>query len=234
MINNVRQSVLDLIRKANNGYLTPDEFNRMSHMAQLDIFDEIMSKYADAVVKRTMGLGGMDVADIEGKYMEAIETFIVPESTLTYSAPNFLIPSDCYKIIDKSVVYNSTVPVSKVEGRRALAQLRASNLTAPSTLFPVYSKVNAGIRVEPTTIVSGIKMDYIRYPKTPKWTYTVVPGSDAPLFNISAVDYQDFELPKFFEDDLIIKILQYAGVSLREAELIQATKSEEIQNKQEQ
>lgn len=234
MINNVRQTVLDLVRKSNNGYLTPDEFNRMAHMAQLDIFDEMMSKYADTVVKRTMGLGGHDAADLEGRIMEAIETFIVPESTLTYSAPNFIVPTDCYKIIDKSLVYNSTVPVSKVEGRRALAQLRASNLTAPSTLFPVYSKTQSGLRVEPTTITSLIKMDYIRYPKAPKWTYVTAPGSDAPLFNISAVDYQDFELPKFFEDDLIIKILQYAGVSLREAELVQATKSEEIQNKQEQ
>ena len=45
-------------------------------------------------------------------------------------------------------------------------------------------------------------------------------------------DYQDFELPKSDFSNLVIKILQYSGVSIREADIIQAAKSEELQDAQ--
>jgi hypothetical protein len=43
---------------------------------------------------------------------------------------------------------------------------------------------------------------------------------------------QDFELPLSDFSGLVVKILQYAGVSIREMEVVQAAKSEEIQDSQ--
>jgi hypothetical protein len=43
----------------------------------------------------------------------------------------------------------------------------------------------------------------------------------SPIFNQSALDYQDFELPESAQNDLVYKILSYAGVNLREAEVVQ-------------
>jgi hypothetical protein len=98
--------------------------------------------------------------------------------------------------------------------------------------YPVYTLDAQGIKVYPPQILSNVIVDYLRYPKDPKWTYTSLANGEA-LFNQGASDYQDFELPQAYETDLIIKICQYAGVSIREAEVVQAAKSDEVQSKQE-
>ena len=53
------------------------------------------------------------------------------------------------------------------------------------------------------------------------------------MFDESAVDYQDFELPLSDQVNLINKILQYAGMSIRETELTQFGQAQEqIDDKQ--
>jgi hypothetical protein len=92
---------------------------------------------------------------------------------------------------------------------------------------------NTGIKVYPDVYVFGqVAADYIRYPKAPKWTFISV-GTNDPLFNPSALDYQDFELPESDMNNLIVKILQYAGLSIREVDVVQVAKQEEMQDKQE-
>jgi hypothetical protein len=62
-------------------------------------------------------------------------------------------------------------------------------------------------------------------------TYTAIVGG-SPLFDQSALDYQDFELPESDEPLLVAKILQYAGMSIREVDLYNFGKAEETDNKQ--
>jgi hypothetical protein len=93
------------------------------------------------------------------------------------------------------------------------------------------------IQLYPTTLNSAsqigfITAQYIRYPQIPNWTYNSLSGGEA-VFNPSLPAYQDFELPVSYEADLVLKILQYAGVSIRETEVVQAAKTEELQNIQE-
>ena len=61
---------------------------------------------------------------------------------------------------------------------------------------------------------------YIRYPFVPKWTFVTLSNGE-PSFDASASDYQDFELPNDDEVNLINKILQYAGMSIREVGAVQ-------------
>jgi hypothetical protein len=46
-------------------------------------------------------------------------------------------------------------------------------------------------------------------------------------------DYQDFELPFSDEPALVNKILQYAGISIREGEVVESAKADEVLDKQE-
>ena len=78
-----------------------------------------------------------------------------------------------------------------------------------------------------------VKAQYIRYPKDPKWTYSTL-GSGEPVFNSALADYQDFELAIDDQVDLVIKILQYAGMSIREVQAVQFGKAEEQLNIQEE
>jgi hypothetical protein len=154
-------------------------------------------------------------------------------SSLTYTAPYFEAPADSY-FIQKLVLNNKEI--EKVSQQKVL-YLLASNLTAPSVAYPVYTlmdndgtappSVRSNFTVYPDTITANVDAHYLRYPKEPKWTYTSIGGD--PLFNQSAIDYQDFELPMSDFSDLVVKILQYAGVSIREQEVIAAAKAEELQ-----
>ena len=110
--------------------------------------------------------------------------------------------------------------------------LTSSNLTKPTKQFPAYVLNGEQATVYPTTInqKGDILCQYIRYPKTPKWTYTMV--NNTPLFNGGAVDYQDFEVPEDNRDDLVNKILQYAGVQIRENAVYQFGVNEDTEEKQ--
>jgi hypothetical protein len=90
-----------------------------------------------------------------------------------------------------------------------------------------YNSGSASIAVYPTTIVSNVDILYIRHPFDPKWTYTSLSGGQ-PVFNQSASDYQDFELPLSDGPRLVVKICAYSGVSIRESDVVQLMNSEEV------
>jgi hypothetical protein len=62
---------------------------------------------------------------------------------------------------------------------------------------------------------------------------SLVTGGE-PVFDGTAADYQDFELPLSDEPNLVVKILEYAGISIREGDVYQFAKTEETQNIQEE
>ena len=100
--------------------------------------------------------------------------------------------------------------------------LNTSLLTASSTLFPTYSLQGEKINVMPPSYNNAgqVIANYFRYPLAPKWTYITLVGGE-PSFDQSQLDYQDFELPTDYEYKLATKILEYAGMSIRETEVAQ-------------
>ena len=227
MINDVRNTVLSIISKDNRGYITPEEFNLFAKQAQLEIFEQYIYSYSNSIVKQNARMFGEGYTDVPKNMGEVLDSFSTLAS-LTFSNPNFLLPIDFYYL--ERVMYNNTIEVEKVSQRKISALLN-SNLTAPDVNNPVYTMSDPGLVVYPTTISTNITTQYLRYPKDPIWSYTNI-SAGQPVFNASASNYQDFELPLSDFSGLVIKILQYAGVSIREMEVVQAAKSEEIQDSQ--
>ena len=240
MINSVRNTVLAYINKDNRGYITPEQFNLFAKQAQIDIFEQYFYDYNNILVKQNGRLSGSGLVDLGKHKAEVIERFstdsvlIFSNVTQKYYYPGSN-PNDTdeptYYLIDR-ITYNLTKEVEKVSKNKAL-NLLASNLTAPSLTWPVYVADEEGLQVYPLTIGTGtLTIQYIRYPRDPKWTWTTLSGGEA-LFDAGAADYQDFELPIADEPMLVNKILQYAGITVREGEVVQTAKSDEIQDKQE-
>lgn len=226
MINDVRNTVLSIISKENRGYITPLEFNLFAKQAQLEIFGQYMFNYSNAINKQNARMHGEGYTDIPKNMAEVIDSFSTFNS-LTYNivTNKFDLPAD-YFFLDK-VVYNNSKEVEKVSHRKIL-NLVNSNLTAPTAAYPVYTIDENGILVYPTSITTNITSQYLRYPKDPQWTYTSPSGD--PLFDPSSSTYQDFELPLDDFANLVIKILEYAGISIRESEVVSAAKAEEVQD----
>jgi hypothetical protein len=227
MINDVRNIVLSILNKENRGYVTPMEFNLYAKQAQLDIFENYTFLYSNAINKQNARMHGEGYSDIPKNIGEVIDSFSEMAS-LNYFSPYFTPPDDYY-FLDK-LLYLNNKEIEKVSHRK-INYLLSSNLTAPSVSYPVYTLENNGIVVYPTTIIDNVTAQYIRYPKDPNWTYLSINGGD-PVFNASVSGYQDFELPNSDFANLVVKILYYSGVQIREADVVQAAKCEEVQDAQ--
>lgn len=227
MINDVRNTVLSIISKDNRGFITPFEFNLFAKQAQLEIFGQYVFNYSNAINKQNARMHGEGYTDIPKNMAEVIDLFSTFTST-TYniSTSKFNFPADYYFL--EKLIYNNSTEIEKVSHRKIL-NLVNSNLTAPTTKYPVYTMAEDGLLVYPTTINSNVTIQYLRYPKDPNWTYSTSPLGD-PLFNPGAATYQDFELPLDDFANLVIKILQYSGISIREQDVVAAAKSEEVQD----
>ena len=236
MIDSVRDTVLYILNKENQGFISPDQFNEYADAAQLEIFEGYFHAYSKAVNRRNAHQHTSGDGDIAQRLEEMINIFRY-EDTLTYNGATlrFTLPTDpaVYKIGTIHVIATGKevdpMPFNKIQN------LLQSHDTTPDTNYPVYTKIGGEIQVYPTSIntTGSILMNYIRYPETPKWTYTNT-GSGSPVFNQSALDYQDFELPLDDKFNLIVKILQMAGVEISQDQAVQYGKAEEMQEKQQQ
>jgi hypothetical protein len=167
-----------------------------------------------------------------GTLTESFVNSVVDATTLNLATDIFqsatVPPAENYSIFDA----NTIVEVERVSQNK-LFYLTSSTITSPSSLFPAYVLDGNTITVYPTTIqaAGAIKTQYVRYPKAPKWTFvTIVEGE--PLFDASAADFQDFELPLSDEPGLIAKICQYVGIEIREQQVYNFGSTEEVQENQ--
>lgn len=174
---------------------------------------------------------GIVVGDIVTNLTTGVQATVVnviSNTLILLSANIFAAFPQSYAIFDKSVV-NEVERVS----HNKITLLTNSLLTAPSNTYPAYTEQYDLMTIYPETIVKQgqIVSQYIRYPKIPKWTYITLLNGE-PAFDQSQPDYQDFEVPLEDEYKLVQKILQYAGISIRETEVYQFAKVEEREQQQ--
>lgn len=227
MINDVRNTVLSIISKDNRGFITPLEFNQFAKQAQLEIFGQYMFNYSNAINKQNARMHGEGYTDIPKNMAEVIDSFS-NFTSLSYNTftSRFTLPND-YFFLEK-LIYNNNTEVEKVSHRKIL-NLVNSNLTAPTAAYPVYTMDQSGIIVYPTSINTNVTSQYLRYPRDPQWTYLVDAFGD-PFFNPSDSNYVDFELPLDDFANLVIKILEYSGISIGDKDVVAAAKAEEVQD----
>jgi hypothetical protein len=234
MIDAVRNTVLAILNKNNYGYLSPSDFNLYAQQAQLEIFEDYFYQYNTQINLENARKSGTDYANLSKGILEVIDLFSKTETLAqTVAADNtYTMPADYYLM--NTVIYNG-LEVERVNQSK-ITMLLNSMITAPSKEFPAYTTEGSIMTVYPITITGAtdISSQYVRYPLPPKWTYNSALVSQGPVFNPSAADYQDFELPLDNLNDLVIKICLYAGVEIREASVVQFAQVEEQQNNTQQ
>ena len=116
-----------------------------------------------------------------------------------------------------------------------ITMLNNSIYTAPTATYPAYTSQETLLQVSPDAITSAGRViaQYFRYPKDPNWTYIELTNGE-PIFNQSDAQYQDFEIPLDDENNLTMKILQYAGVSIREVAVNEFANGEETKENQQE
>lgn len=235
-INNLRNTILFILRKENRGYIGVDEFNSFVNLAQADIFENLFYEYTNWLNKENKRMTNSEYADIPKNIREQIDIF-AEYATLTYDSGTNLynyVGNDLYRAENLSLV-NAQGKQTDVEevGKSELNRIQNSDMISPSLMFPAYTRISSSFKVLPT-IPSGYSLElfYIRKPKDVKWTYTLVQGN--PVFNASASDKQDCELHISNFNALVSKVLLYCGISIADQEIEQIANSEEIKQVQKQ
>lgn len=231
--------VMAILKKHNYGHLPVADYNQFAKHAQLFIFEGLFQDLNDFINKEIARLSGSGVASMTDGINETIDTFTRQDTLTHLSANTWNIPTlstvghDMYKMRELSVYNNGTYQgvSEKLNVTDSMVVLNSLWL-APSTRSPLHTIEGEVLTIYPATISGDTtwtaKARYIRYPKDPNWTYVNITAGE-PTYNSSAVDHQDFELSKEFEYLLAAKILQMAGLHIREMDVYKFAKGEEMQ-----
>ena len=241
-VNKVYTTVLSILNKKGSGYMTPDNFNKIAKVVQLELLDRAFYEYNRAVAKQTSGRGAQGAGDIPRKIMDKLDPFC-DLTTLTIDSTNTYFETPGYSTLISGTTitqaYNNIYATLslKVNGeftdieridKSKIPFLFSSKLTAPSTTFPVYYYSEDLIYVFPNTITS-VDLYYVAKPKDPVW------GSGnpdletfgTPVYTYSLGASTNFNLHPSDEVDLILGILQYFGVTIKDPLVIQAAQQEQ-------
>lgn len=215
MINTVYQVVQVIFNKEQSGYLSPTEYNLVLKQVQDEIYRSYFEDINRDQVRENKGLSNPGYGNLTDNQREKLATFM-SSADLTISGGSYTLPSDLYYIEEDGVITENNKVVDLVPNykRGYLSQ----SLAAPSLVFPVCYRAGNKLYVLPTTYVGALKIYYIRIPNDPVWGYVVGPNGD-PLYNASAST--DIELHPSEFSNIVIRVLSYFGISVREGEVVQ-------------
>jgi hypothetical protein len=148
-------------------------------------------------------------------------TLVFSSTSGVYSV--FTAPSNWYHINTITYEVQPDVFVEVAKGSRLdITRLVNSNLTAPTETYPMYAMGETNsIGIVPNSIgnTANVECIYMRYPVDPYWGYQNLLNGE-PIFDQSTT--QDFEISEEEESRLVDKILEKAGLSIREPEVYKA------------
>tara|TARA_R100001594_G_C3982004_1_gene250327 strand:- start:123 stop:842 length:720 start_codon:yes stop_codon:yes gene_type:complete len=234
-VDTVYQRVLALANKEQRGYITPQEFNLYANQAQLDIFEQYF--YDLNQFKRIPG-NDSNYTDMVGLIEEKLKFFkqenqvVISEQDLgdIYKISNVYFLPDTFNYSVDS--WDASGVVEEIQAED-LISTQISPLTRATNRRPIYFLRNNKISFIPTAITGfHYRMRVINKPGVVNWAYIVVDGK--PVVNLSASDYSDFQLHGSEEVKLVIKILQLAGITLKDTSLYQIAGAEDNKNIQQE
>lgn len=213
-VDTVYKTVLLILNKEQRGYMTPDEFNKIGSQVQREIFEKYFEDLNQQVrVPQTDMEYSNRVAITDEKIAE-----FKKEATATGTNP-FTLPDTLYRL--GSVTYEETnklpVEIQRI-GRAEFYNIRKSPLTAPTKKQPIYLYEDNQLIVYPE-ISSGVKVQYVEKPIDIVWAFTL--GSVGQfLFDQNSAT--DFKLHNSEQTELVLNILLYAGIVIRDPQIVQA------------
>jgi len=125
-------------------------------------------------------------------------------------------PEDFYKL--GTVVYKDSTEV-QLSQRNELLYLNNNPLVAPTKTYPIYLYEDSKLYLYPKTITSDVSVSYLRKPADVTWNFTIPPGQNYYQYN--PANSVNFELSKTEQANIILKILLYSGVVIRDPSVVQ-------------
>jgi len=230
-IDTVYQKVLALANKEQRGYVTPQEFNLLADKAQLDIFDSYFHDVKTAYYKPKNQTGFSNELEILSEKLQPLRSSVDIQND--GSSPNLTLPTDLYRI--DTIIDENNYRVIEISKKNILLT-EGNPLTKATTIRPTYVRdTNSSIRLYPvpsgtTNSPVTYEVSYFKKPTSPNWGYVVV--NEKALYNSSTSVNFDLHLSE--EENIVVRILELAGVAMNRPDIQQAAMVDKQMTKQEQ
>ena len=244
-VDTVYKTTLLILNKEQRGYVTPDEFNKIATQVQLDVFDQY---FEDLNQQLRSFQSEFDYSDRHTSIDEKISPFKT-SGVCNFLDAKFLLPQDTEDGLDvvlneKEDLANNEVVFYKLgvvtyTGPKGLPveitrlqrgefyNIQRSPLTTPTPNFPVYLYENNKLMVRPFSVTSGVEASFLRKPKNIEWAYSY--GSLGQyIYDQSAST--NFELNASEQVNVVLRVLMYFGLVIKNPEIVQAAFSEIQEN----
>ena len=209
-VDTVYKTVLLILNKEQRGYMTPDEFNKIGQQVQLEIFEKYFEDL-NQIVRAPQT--DADYADRLSYLEEKLSVF---ENTGTFNVSNGIaLLSNVHRL--NTVTYNN-IELQKL-GRKEYYNIINSPLTKPTKSYPVYLQEGNSLKIQPVDI-GLVDVSYISKPLEIKWNF--VPDEGLGIFVYTSNGTTDFELHSSEQTEVILRILAYAGIVIRDPQIVQA------------
>ena len=215
-IDTVYQRVLAIANKEQRGYITPQEFNLFADLAQLEIFEQYF--YDRNQTARGPG-NNTSFSDTDAMLDEKIAAF-----EITTPLNNGSLPGNLYRLGTIMTLPDPQNPGIMAEAKYVSSKdwtvISSSPLLQPTNERPVYVRINNNIQVfgsnnaDIANIPSAVTVNYIQQPNKVEWGYDVV--GEKALFNGSLAKTTHFQHHRSDETELVIKVLELAGVIIQD------------------
>jgi len=140
-------------------------------------------------------------------------------------------PEDFYRL--GTVIYKNEKEAQATQ-RNELLYLNSTPLLAPTETYPVYLYEDRKLYLYPQTITSEISVSYLRKPADVIWNFIIPSGQN--YYQYSPINSMDFELSKTEQANIILKVLLYSGVVIRDPQIVnlaaQQVQQEQMNSKQ--
>ena len=223
-IDTVYQTVLAIANKEQRGYITPQEFNLFANQAQMEIFEQYF--YDENQFSRIPG-NSTEHSDMLDLLEEKISIFKVksgiPINPLTQEG---FFPSNIYRLGN---LYGQFGKIEEVD-ENYLFNI-SNSIVLLNQKNQVFTKYGNTFIVHPQdSSLSSVTATYVRKPINVNWGYNVIDENAIYDTNSSV----NFEIHASEQTSLVMKILSYAGITLKDNTLYQVGEASEVKKIQQE
>lgn len=234
-INEIYKLVQVFANKEQRGFITPGDFNLLAKQAEMELYNKRLSIVMEkSQPKKAAGYYHESLSP--GLAEQDIVHFLSKEELDLSNRASPFLGSDANRTMDYLVSIttrvdeehhiSSNIPLDIVTDEN-INQILRSSLVKPSMEYPIALLSGSGsakkIIVFPEAI-RKVLITYYHYGNNPKWGYVAIAGK--PVYDAS--NSTQFILSQRCHGELVIKILEYLGVSIREADVVQYAQANEL------
>lgn len=213
------------INKKLGYYYSPPEIDLIVDRGSLSLYSDWQPKYATSQ-----------------KIKDALSTFKDTYTFTTSDTANGIIavplptalvnPKNYLNLLSISITYIDSNSISRekeveVVNEDELTQRKNSQIDPPTAIAPIAESIGFGqFQLYPIQTYAG-NVKFLRRPKAPLFAYSVVSGRVIVYDPTNSIQ---IEWSEIYQDDVLIKALQSAGINLDDQELSQFAELKSTQN----